>query len=258
LTLRSDSHGRNRPVLHECIYARFSSEKQNALSIGQQIRKCREYVGSHGLRVLDDHTSADEAISGATDDRAGLRRLHAAAKETPRPFDIILADDTSRVSRRLVDSLQIIEQLQAAGIRVIFVAQGFDTSSEQAELLVGVHGIVDSLYLKDLAKRTFRGVEHFALNGLHTGGRVFGYRRVPIGSSTEFDSHGRPVIEGVRLQVDENHAPTVRRMFERYAAGSFQGGVAWRPANASRRPIPRPSSCKCATPGALWGRGSKT
>jgi site-specific DNA recombinase len=200
-------------------YARFSSEKQNALSLDQQIRKCREYANQHGLQVLDPHIYADEAISGATDDREGLRRLLAAAQETPRPFDIVLADDTSRMSRRLADSLRINEELQFAGVKAIYVAQGIDTSSEQAELLVGVHGIVDSLYLKDLARRTFRGVEQLALTGFHTGGRVFGYRRVPIESSTERDSHGRPAIAGVKLAVDPDQAVTVRRIFERYSAG---------------------------------------
>lgn len=89
----------------------------------------------------------------------------SVVKQLPPPFDVILADDTSRLSRRPADSLRIIERLQFAGIRVIYVAQGIDTSNEQAELLVGVHGIVDSLYLKDLAKRTFRGVEQLALSG---------------------------------------------------------------------------------------------
>jgi site-specific DNA recombinase len=201
------------------IYARYSSEKQNSLTIDQQIRKCREYAERHSLAVLNEHIYTDEAISGATDDRDGLRRLLATAKQKPRPFDVILVDDTSRLSRRLADSLNIHEQLQFVGVRVIFVAQGIDTGNEQAELLVATHGIVDSLYLKDLAKRTFRGVEQRALEGLHTGGRVFGYRRVPIESATQRDSHGRPVIEGVRLEVDENQVATVRRIFERYAAG---------------------------------------
>jgi site-specific DNA recombinase len=201
------------------IYARFSSEKQNTLSIDQQIRKCREYADREGLKVLEDQTYADEAISGATDDRAGLQRLLAAAKRKPPAFSIILVDDTSRLSRKLVDSLRIFEQLQFAGIRVIFVAQGIDTTSEQADLLVATHGIVDQLYIKDLSKRTFRGVEQLALKGLHTGGRVFGYRRVPIESATKHDSYGRPAIEGVRLEIDPDQAPTVRRIFERYAAG---------------------------------------
>ena len=36
------------------IYARFSSEKQNALSIDQQIRKCREHAIRESLNVLDE------------------------------------------------------------------------------------------------------------------------------------------------------------------------------------------------------------
>jgi site-specific DNA recombinase len=201
------------------IYARFSSEKQNSLSITQQIRKCREYADREGLLVLDEHIYADEAISGATDDRTGLRRMLSAAKQKPRPIDVILCDDTSRLSRRLTDSLRIFEQMQALEIRIVFVAQGIDTTNEQAELLVATHGIVDSLYIKDLAKRTFRGVEHLALNGLHTGGRVFGYRRVPIQSTTERDSYGRPKIEGVILEVDPDQPRAVHRIFERYATG---------------------------------------
>jgi hypothetical protein len=43
-------------------------------------------------------------------------------------------------------SLTILKRLKFAGVRVIYVAQGIDSSSEQAELLIGVHGIVDSLY----------------------------------------------------------------------------------------------------------------
>ena len=130
------------------VYARFSSEKQNPLSIDQQIRKCREYADRHNLQVLDKHIYADEAISGDTDNRAALQQLLIATKLKQRPFDVLLVDDTSRLSRRLVDSLHINEQLQFVGVRVIFITQGFDTSSEQAELLVATHGIVDALYLK--------------------------------------------------------------------------------------------------------------
>jgi site-specific DNA recombinase len=72
------------------IYAGYPSSKQNCLSIEQQIRKCRELAARQGLVVLDGYIYADEAVSGATDDRKGLRRLLAAVKETPRPFDVVL------------------------------------------------------------------------------------------------------------------------------------------------------------------------
>jgi site-specific DNA recombinase len=66
-------------VLCCAVYARFSSEKQSPLSIEDQVRKCRDYAAQRGWSVLDPHIYSDEAISGATDDRFGLRRMLAAA-----------------------------------------------------------------------------------------------------------------------------------------------------------------------------------
>jgi site-specific DNA recombinase len=208
------------PVLRCAVYARFSSEKQSPLSIDDQVRKCREYAEPRGWSVLDSHIYRDEAISGATDDRFGLRRMLAAATSKDKPFDVVLVDDTSRISRTLKDSFTIHDELRFAGVRLVFVSQGIDTDSEQAEVLLATHGIVDSLYLKELGKKVHRGVEGKALNGLHTGGRCFGYRNVPIEDATRVDQHGRPLITGVRLEVREDQAAIVRRIFEMYAGGN--------------------------------------
>ena len=113
--------------------------------------------------MLDECIFTDSAISGATDERAGLQRLLAAAQMKPRPFDVILVDDTSRLSRKLSDALRIKERLDFAGIRVIFVSQGFDSSAPQSQTLLTVHGLVDGLYLDGLREKTFRGVEQLAL-----------------------------------------------------------------------------------------------
>jgi site-specific DNA recombinase len=206
-------------VLRCAVYARFSSEKQSPLSIEDQVRKCRDYAAQHGWSVLDPHIYSDEAISGATDDRFGLRRMLAAATSREKPFDVVLVDDTSRISRTLKDSFTIHDELRFAGVRLIFVSQGIDTESEQAEVLLATHGIVDSLYIRELAKKTHRGVEGRALQGFHTGGRCFGYRNVPIEDAARVDQHGRSLITGVRLEVREDEAAVVRRIFELYAGG---------------------------------------
>jgi site-specific DNA recombinase len=202
------------------VYARFSSEKQSPLSIGDQIRKCREYADRQGWAVLDSQIFSDQAISGTTDNRFALRRMLAAANDKPRPFDVILADDTSRISRTLKDSFNIHDDLRFAEVRLVFVSQGIDSDSEQAEVLLATHGIVDSLYLKELGKKVHRGVEGKALSGLHTGGRCFGYRNVPIEDPTRVDQHGRTLITGVRLAVREDQASVVRRIFTMYSGGN--------------------------------------
>src|SRR5215472_1398230 len=134
-------------VLRCAIYARYSTDKQNPLSIDDQVRKCREFGQRQGWDVLDGHIYADEAITGASDERTGLQRLIEAANA--HAFGVVLVDDTSRLSRKLADSLRIFEQLRFADVRLIFVSQGIDTDSEQAEVLLATHGIVDSLYIKE-------------------------------------------------------------------------------------------------------------
>ena len=207
-------------ILRCAVYARFSSEKQSPLSIEDQVRKCREYAQDRDWSVLDSHIYVDEAISGATDDRCGLRQMLAAATSAERPFDVVLVDDTSRISRTLKDSFTIHDELRFAGVRLVFVSQGIDTDSEQAEVLLATHGIVDSLFLKELGRKVHRGVEGKALSGLHTGGRCFGYRNVPIEDPTRVDQHGRTLITGVRLEVREDQAAIVRRIFTMYAGGN--------------------------------------
>ena len=201
------------------VYARYSSDRQSAVSIDDQIRKCKEHAARQGWTVLEDHIYSDRAVSGATDHRDGLKALLTVATSAQRPFQIVLLDDTSRLSRKIADSLRILDRLNFAGVRLVFVSQGIDTSSEQAEVLMATHGIVDQLYIRELSSKTRRGVEGRALKGLHTGGRVFGYKNIPIEDPTRQDAYGRPQIVGARLAVNASQAEIIRRIFTLYASG---------------------------------------
>ena len=61
-----------------CIYARYSTEKQDARSIEDQVRRCRAFAATHGHDVVAVY--ADEAISGAHLVRKGLTSMLADAK----------------------------------------------------------------------------------------------------------------------------------------------------------------------------------
>jgi DNA invertase Pin-like site-specific DNA recombinase len=200
-------------------YARYSTDRQNPLSIEDQLRKCREFAARTGWEFLEGYIFTDQAITGSTDIRNGLRQMLEAASSSQRPFDVVLIDDTSRLSRHLPDSLRIFEQLSFVGVRLIFISQGIDTGSEQAEILMATHGIVDSLYIKELAKKTHRGMEGVAIRGFHTGGRCFGYVSKPIEDPTGTDHYGRPKIIGTHLEIEPEQAETVRRIFREYASG---------------------------------------
>jgi site-specific DNA recombinase len=139
-------------------YVRVSTTLQNPLSPEDQLRKCQEFATRQGWLLLESEVYADEAVSGVGADRPGLNRLMEAATSLPRPFDILLIDDSSRLSRNLSDAMRIFERLNFVDVRVIAVSQGIDSQNEQADVLVTVHGLMDSLYVKELAKKTHRGM----------------------------------------------------------------------------------------------------
>ena len=109
--------------LRTAVYARYSSDRQSPASIQDQLRKCREFAEERQWDFQDLHVYTDEALSGAGADRPGLVRLLAAAGRLPRPFDVVLLDDTSRLSRNIGDIARAFEKLSFAGIRTIAVSQ---------------------------------------------------------------------------------------------------------------------------------------
>ena len=214
--------------LNRCaIYARYSTDRQSPLSIEDQIRKCREHAAQKGWEVLEDQIYRDEAVSAVgIQGRLGLERLKGAALSTARPFDTILVDDTSRLSRNLCDTVGLYETLNFVRVRVVAVSQGIDSADEQAEVLLTFHGLADWLYVKELAKKTHRGLEGKVRKGFSAGGRTFGYRNVQT-------------PEGVKVVIDPAEAAVVLRIFEMSAAGQSLKKIAWT-LNSERVPTPRP------------------
>ena len=222
------------------IYARFSSDRQRPTSIEDQIRKCREYALRQGWQILEEHVYTDAAVSGTSTDRGGLQELLAAATGRSRSFDCVLIDDSSRLTRRLADALSLYERLTFCGVRVIAVSQGVDTDSPQAELLVGVHGLIDAVYSRDLGQKTHRGLEGRALLGFATGGRCFGYRSV------------RQQDGSARLEIKLDEASTVTRIFQMYADGYGLKRIAHR-LNSEKITSPQPQRGR---PSRSWASSS--
>ncbi|HXG70470.1 MAG TPA: recombinase family protein [Gemmatimonadaceae bacterium] len=213
--------------MRTACYARFSSDLQRQTSLEDQIRGCDEFAGRQAWQWQPEQIYTDAATSGASiDGRTGLQALLTAAAAKRRPFDVLLVDDSSRVARDLPDALRVLQRLKFAGVRVIYITQGIDSASEQAETLVAVHGLVDGLYLREMAAKIRRGLVGQLERGFSTGGMAFGYRAIPVSDpSGRLDPNGHPALLGKRLEIDEAEAPIVRSIFEVYAAGMGVPGI---------------------------------
>ncbi len=140
------------------IYARYSSDLQRPSSIEDQVRRCRAHADASGWTVVDKYVVSDEAVSGAsTHQRLGLNSIVAAAKAKPRPFDCLLIEDTSRLSRDTSDSLHLTRLLDFYGVKVYSVSQGIDSQQKAARQILALQGIIDEQYLVGLAEKVHRG-----------------------------------------------------------------------------------------------------
>jgi len=93
------------PMRTAC-YARYSSDLQRQTSLDDQIRSCREYATQKGWAWQETHVYRDAGISGASvEGRTGLLALLTASEQKPRPFDVLLVDDSSRLARDLADAV---------------------------------------------------------------------------------------------------------------------------------------------------------
>ncbi len=148
----------------------------------------------------------DAAISGATMERHGMRRLMDAAKAGS--INLVVAEGLDRLSRNLKDIAAIHETLSYHGAKIWTAHEG-----EVSELHIGLKGTMNALYLKDLKEKVRRGQAARVGAGFATSSCPYGYRVV----RGVVDDKGNNV-NGIR-EIDETEAVVVRRIYREFAEG---------------------------------------
>jgi site-specific DNA recombinase len=219
------------------IYARYSSDHQRETSIEDQNRKCESHAKREGWKVVARFE--DRAVSGTKRDRPGYQAMLAAAKA--EQFDALIVDAQSRLGRDGVEVEMAFRRLEHLGIRVICVADGYDSTAPKAarKMLRSMKGMINEAYLDQLASDTHRGIEGRVLKGFSGGGRAYGYTSEPIEDAGRLDRYNKPTIVGYKRKVDESQRSVVVDIFSMYADGMNSKAIA---KELNRRKVPSPGS----------------
>lgn len=195
------------------IYARYSTDKQDARSIDDQLRRCREFAAKHGYEVVAEF--ADAATSGAHTERANLRRMLDVATATKRPpFKAVIVDDLSRLSRDLGDTWRIIfTDLASVDVKVIDASTGMSSDASGARTMFAAMAMVNDTFLQLVRHETHRGLQGRALAGFSTGGSLYGYRTVAEPNPSD-PEHPRKL-----WVIDEPEAAIVRHIYSMFEQG---------------------------------------
>lgn len=238
--------------MRAAIYSRYSSEGQREASIEDQNRNCEGYAKRQGWKVVERY--ADKAISGTQDEkrREGYAAMLRAARA--KQFDVLLVDDLSRLSRDSMKTEEARRLFVFLKIRLIGISDGIDTASKGHKALSGFKGLMNDMFLDDLAEKTHRGLAGQALKGNNCGGRNYGYKHVPVEHPTERDEYDRPKILAVRREIDQEQAKWVRQIFEWFNEGKSPRQIA---SELNKRKVPSPgASYRRRNPCARYGTWS--
>ena len=200
------------------LYARLSNDDdpaQNSLQNQQEI--CRAFAEKKGWSIAG--SSADDNISGMNFSRRGLDTLMAAVQE--KQLDAVLVKDLSRLGRHRTQTALFIDYLRQQQVRVISVTEGVDTFCEEDDLMIGVRGLMNDYYAKDIGKKIRAGYRQKQKEGLVIT-PPFGYWK---------DKNT------VQIKVDTEAAVTVQIIYSLYLQGCGQKEIARR-LNAVGRKTP--------------------
>ena len=125
------------------IYARVSSDRQRReQTIQSQTVALRELAAERGLLVAEDLVFEDEGAPGAVLRRPALERLRDVAVEGR--FEVLLCHAPDRLARRYAYQVLLLEELQRAGVEVIFAKEPDRSGTPEDELLRQFQGMIAS------------------------------------------------------------------------------------------------------------------
>ena len=145
------------------LYARLSNDDdpaQNSLQNQQEI--CRAFAEKQSWTIVG--SSTDDNISGMNFSRRGLDMLTAAVQA--KQVDAVLVKDLSRLGRHRTQTALFIDYLRQQQVRVISVTEGVDTFCEEDDLMIGVRGLMNDYYAKDIGKKIRAGYRQKQKDGL--------------------------------------------------------------------------------------------
>jgi site-specific DNA recombinase len=191
------------------LYTRLSNDDdpaQNSLQNQQEI--CRAFAEKKVWSIAG--SSADDNISGMNFSRRGLDMLTAAVQA--KQVDAVLVKDLSRLGRHRTQTALFIDYLRQQQVRVISVTEGVDTFCEEDDLMIGVRGLMNDYYAKDIGKKIRAGYRQKQKDGLVIT-PPFGYWK---------DRNTNQVV------VHQDAAETVQLIYALYLQGCGQKEIARR------------------------------
>ena len=197
------------------IYLRVSTRDQaqrggeaEGFSIPAQREACLRKAELLGATVAEEFVDAGESARSAN--RPDLQRLLRYVRDNRVGYVIVHKVD--RLARNRMDDVEIHAALTAAGATLVSCTENID-ETPSGMLLHGIMSSIAEFYSRNLATESRKGMRQKAINGGTPGMVPFGYLNTRVRNE-----EGREIRSVV---TDQERAPWVRWLYERYATGEW-------------------------------------
>jgi DNA invertase Pin-like site-specific DNA recombinase len=155
-------------------YIRVSTEDQarEGISLDTQKAKIEAYAAINDLELLG--IIRDEGASGKDLEREGMAKLLDLI-ESGR-VEAVIVYKLDRLSRRTLDTLTLIENLESKGIAFHSISEKVDTKNATGRFFLTIISAVAQMERDMIAERTKDALAHKKQNGEWTGRVPFGFR----------------------------------------------------------------------------------
>ncbi|MCD6416386.1 MAG: recombinase family protein [Planctomycetes bacterium] len=185
------------------FYTRISTDEDHQkYSLGAQKERLEAYCKSQYGDDWTLHKVYRDTESGTHMNRPGLEEMLYDAEQ--EAFDTLLVFRVDRLSRKVRELAQMVDELSKHGVTLKSITEPFDTASAAGKMMLQMLGVFAEFEHATIVERTRVGMEKKAKGGDFVGGVVpYGYRLDPEKG----------------LVVREEEALIVRKMFKMYTFG---------------------------------------
>lgn len=181
------------------IYTRVSTQGQE---YERQLAELRDYAARMNYEVVEEFS---EKVSGAkrVEEREALMSLLRYVEANK--VDKVLIYECSRLSRRAVDFLTVIEHLSLLKVSVYILQNGLETLMEDgsvnpiASLVLGIIGQFNSMERSLIRSRMESGYKHYRQQGGQVGRKV-GYKKSDDDMRQQYSKEIQLLRKGLSLR----------------------------------------------------------
>ena len=188
----------------DAIYARQSVDRADSISIENQIAWCLAETHGRAHQIY-----SDRGFSGGNTNRPGFASMMEDVQKGQIRRVIVYKLD--RISRSLVDFVNITESLHRNDVAFVSATERFDTASPMGRAMLGICMIFAELERETIQKRVTDAYAARCRRGFYMGGRIpYGFRL----RDTVIDN-----IHTAMYEPMAEEAAQIREIYRLYASG---------------------------------------